>query len=143
MKPALNAVPYIVIVCLGLIWAAGCSTGTSGGQTVTYYTMDLSMKSGTLQNGGKDTVNCFIRDPDGYIYVGGILKFSTLSENPAQSNITTQATSDTTSTGTDIPVIYNPIAVDDTFDVIYAAFVTNTEGDTIILDSTIVTIIQP
>lgn len=143
MKRTLNVVLGTVIVCLGLFWVVGCSTGTSGGSSVTYYTMYLSMKSDTLQNGGKDTVNCFIRDPDGYIYIGGILKFSTLSENPAQSNITTQATSDTTSTGTDVPVIYNPVNVDTTFDVIYAAFVTNTAADTIILDSTIVTIIQP
>jgi hypothetical protein len=142
MKRLTVALMYGLIAALGLIWAVGCTTSSSGpNSNPVQYMLQLSMTRPSLHNGDPDTVICFVQDYQSNVIFGAKLRFSTRSQNPSQSNITTAATSDTTGTGTFPTVHYNPISVPDTIDYIYAALLTDDLQDTLKLDSVSVAIL--
>jgi hypothetical protein len=146
MKRLTIALIYGLITALGLIWAIGCSTSSSGPTSGSpQYQLQLSVSHYSLHNGDADTVYCWVQNlQNTQVIFGAKLRFSTRSLNPSQSNITTAATSDTLSTGTGtFPVVhYNPINIADTSDVIYAALLTDDQLDTLLVDSVTVTILH-
>lgn len=144
MKRFTTGIMYGLIAALGLIWAIGCTTSSSGPTVISTYHLQLSLTRPALHNGDPDTVICYVQDYQSNVIFGSKLRFWTRSLNPSQSNITTAATSDTSGTGTFPVVHYNPIAVPDTFDMIYAAMLTDNMLDTIVVDSVRATILpQP
>ena len=143
MKRLTIVLMYGLIAALGLIWAVGCSTSSSGpNSNPTQYTLQLSMTRPSLHNGDPDTVICFVQDYQSNVIFGAKLRFSTRSLNPSQSNITTAANSDTEGTGTFPTVHYNPINVPDTLDdYIFAALLRDDLQDTLLVDSVYVDIL--
>ena len=86
-----------LITVLGLIWAVGCTSNSSGpSEGGPSYTADLSIEPPTLHNGVEfGNVICIVRNPNGDRYNGGWLHFTTKAGVPWSSITSLAKTNDT------------------------------------------------
>jgi ligand-binding SRPBCC domain-containing protein len=136
MKRLTIALLYGLIAALGLIWAVGCSTSSSGPSATPNYQLSLALTRPTYNynNDPSDTVICWVQDSQSAeVIFGARLKFSTKSDSGQTAPSSTF--SDTLGTGTYPVVHYTNDSPTDSIDWIYAALLTNDGQDTVLVDS--------
>lgn len=149
MKRILTILSYMIIPALGLIWSIGCSTGPTGSTKTSGYGIALFVQPDSVYaDSGKGVVHCFLTYGNSRITSEETIKFraasgDTLIYPDCNSTLTSAAyPSDTADTGTEPEVHYFPNNYLGDADTIYALF-TNTAGDTLVCNSTIVPILHP
>ncbi len=144
---ALKALTHGLLPLLGLIWAVGCSSPTSGGGggsgISNIWDLDLWVQPDPVYaDTGTGIVYCFLTYNDERVE-GYDLSFRTYSEAVSNANITGTAQSSATSeTGTSWTVYYNPNDYGGDSDTIYAVLY-DVNDDTVVWNWTEVGIHHP
>ncbi|MCX6640877.1 MAG: hypothetical protein NTW14_10415 [bacterium] len=141
MKRISAYLPYVLIMILGLLWVAGCSSSPTGsGGPISYYRIDLTLTPQSLPSGDPNgaKVNCFLFYGDS-LSAGQTVRFRAASD--ALSNIASSSvSSDTSATGVWPPVTYRPLDVPPGVDTVFATFLANDLTTVLAADTVVVTI---